>query len=162
MTQFDDVRWMRVAIAQAHAAAAIGEVPVGAAIVAGGQLLAAAHNAPISRSDPGAHAEMLALRAAARQRGNYRLPGCTLYVTLEPCTMCAGAALHARLARVVYAASDPKTGAAGAVHNVFAISAINHHTQVTGGVLAHECAALLSDFFRQRRAAHNGKRQQIA
>jgi len=143
-----------MAICAAQRAAAAGEVPVGAVIVnPHGQLLARAHNAPIARSDPCGHAEILALRAAARALGNYRLVDCTLYVTLEPCTMCAGAMLHARLARLVYGASDAKTGAAGSVHDVFALRALNHHTQVHGGVLAAECAALLSGFFRQRRAA---------
>lgn len=142
---------MRQALAQAREAAACGEVPVGAVLVRHGELLATGRNQPIASHDPSAHAEMVALRAAARHLGNYRLDGCTLYVTLEPCAMCAGAMLHARLARVVWGAADPKTGAAGSVVDLFAQVRLNHQTRHQGGVLADECGQLLSDFFRQRR-----------
>jgi tRNA(adenine34) deaminase len=146
---------MRLALAEARAAAAAGEVPVGAVVVGqGGQVIATGRNAPVAGHDPTAHAEIAALRAAAARVGNYRLDGCTLYVTLEPCAMCAGAMLHARLERVVYGAPDPKTGAAGGVVNLFAEPRLNHRTQVQGGVLADECAALLRDFFQPRRAAN--------
>jgi len=151
-TEADDAHWMRQALAAAQAAAARGEVPVGAVLVQEGQLLATGGNAPIADDDPTAHAEIAALREAARRCGNYRLPGGTLYVTLEPCAMCAGAMLHARLARVVYGAADPKTGAAGSVLDLFAQPRLNHQTRVQGGVLAAECGALLQDFFRERRA----------
>ncbi|MES2184308.1 MAG: tRNA adenosine(34) deaminase TadA [Pseudomonadota bacterium] len=142
---------MRLALAQADAAAAAGEVPVGAVLVRGGQVIATGANAPIARHDPTAHAEIVALRRAAEALGNYRLEGCTLYVTLEPCPMCAGALLHARLARVVYGAADPKTGAAGSVVDLFAQPLLNHQTEVQGGVLAGDCGRLLQDFFRTRR-----------
>ena len=146
-----DAHWMRLAIAQAHAAAQAGEVPVGAVVVRHGEVIATGRNAPVQGHDPTAHAEILALRAAAQQLGNYRLQDCTLYVTLEPCAMCSGAMLHARVARVVFGAPDLKTGVAGSVLNLFAQPQLNHHTQVQGGVLAEECAALLADFFRARR-----------
>ncbi len=142
---------MRQALAQAQAAAQAGEVPVGAVLVRGDELIATGCNAPVAGHDPTAHAEIVALRAAAQQLGNYRLEDCTLYVTLEPCAMCSGALLHARLPRVVYGAPDPKTGAAGSVVNLFAQPQLNHHTQVQGGVLAQECGALLAQFFRARR-----------
>jgi len=151
-----DARWMLAALAQARAAAANDEVPVGAVVVCGDQIIGWGANAPIARHDPTAHAEVVALRAAAQHRGNYRLDDCELYVTLEPCLMCAGAMLHTRLKRVVFGAPDPKTGSAGSVLNVLAFDAINHQTQVTGGVLEVECALLLQDFFRtqrQRKAA---------
>jgi len=160
MSEPNDAHWMREALAQAQAAMQAGEVPVGAVLVRGGRVIATGRNAPIAGHDPTAHAEMAALRAAARQLGNYRLDGCTLYVTLEPCAMCSGAMLHARLPRVVYGAADPKTGAAGSVVNLFAEPLLNHQTQVTGGVLAEECGALLSDFFRARRRAQRA--QQLA
>ncbi len=147
-----DEHWMRQALAQAQAAALAGEVPVGAVVVKDGQVIATGRNAPVQGHDPTAHAEIVALRAAAQLLGNYRLDGCTLYVTLEPCAMCSGAMLHARVSRVVFGATDPKTGAAGSVLNLFGHAAINHQTQVQGGVLAHECGALLSAFFRRRRA----------
>lgn len=143
--------WMGLALAQAREAALRDEVPVGAVLVKNGQLIASAHNAPISSRDPCAHAEILVLRAAAHSLGNYRLDGCELYVTLEPCPMCAGAMLHARLDRVVFGAPDPKTGSAGSVINVFDVPALNHQTRVRGGVLAQASAALLQDFFRVRR-----------
>lgn len=152
-TTSDDARWMRLALEQARQAAAQGEVPVGAVVVQGGQLVAAAGNAPRARCDPSAHAEVLALRAAARTLGNYRLPpDATLYVTLEPCAMCAGALLHARVGRVVFGAADPKAGAAGSVLDVLGEPRLNAHTAVQGGVLAAECGALLQDFFKARRS----------
>ena len=142
---------MRLALAQAQAAAQAGEVPVGAVVVRRGELIATGCNAPVQGHDPTAHAEIVALRAAAQRLGNYRLQDCTLYVTLEPCAMCSGAMLHARVARVVFGAADAKTGVAGSVLNLFAQPQLNHHTQVQGGVLAEECAALLAEFFRARR-----------
>ncbi|MCC2674342.1 MAG: putative bifunctional protein : haloalkane dehalogenase [Ramlibacter sp.] len=142
---------MREALAQACLAAEAGEVPVGAVVVHGNDVVGRGHNAPVTAHDPTAHAEIRALREAAQALGNYRLDGCELFVTLEPCTMCTGAMLHARLARVVYAAADPKTGAAGSVVDLFSQPRLNHHTQVEGGVLAGECGALLSEFFRARR-----------
>lgn len=146
-----DSHWMRLALREAEDAARAGEVPVGAIVVKDGQVLATGRNAPVEGHDPTAHAEIVALRAAAQRLSNYRLDGCTLYVTLEPCAMCSGAMVHARLARVVYGARDPKTGAAGSVLDLFGVAAINHQTQVTGGVLAPECGSVLSGFFRQRR-----------
>lgn len=143
---------MRLALAEARAAADAGEVPVGAVVVQDGQVIATGRNAPVQANDPTAHAEIVALRAAAQRLGNYRLDGCTLYVTLEPCAMCSGAMLHSRLARVVYGATEPKTGAAGSVLDLFANTAINHQTQVQGGVLAPECSALLTGFFGARRS----------
>lgn len=148
----EDSEAMRLALAQASAAAAAGEVPVGAVVVRDGQVIAQGRNAPVASRDPSAHAEIVALRAAAAHLGNYRLDGCTLYVTLEPCAMCVGAMLHARLARVVYGASDPKTGAAGSVLDLFADARLNHQTQVQGGVLARDSSALLHAFFRARRS----------
>jgi tRNA(adenine34) deaminase len=148
----DDAGFMAQALAQAQQALAAAEVPVGAVVVdQHGTVIATGHNAPVGSHDPTAHAEIAALRAAAQALGNYRLDGCTLYVTLEPCTMCAGAMLHARLARVVYGAPDPKTGAAGSVLDAFADPRINHQTTVTGGIMATECAALLQQFFSARR-----------
>lgn len=143
---------MRLALAEARAAAEAGEVPVGAVVVKDGQVIATGRNAPVQANDPTAHAEIVALRAAAQRLGNYRLDGCTLYVTLEPCAMCSGAMLHARLARVVFGATEPRTGAAGSVLDLFAHTAINHQTQVQGGVLAAECSALLTGFFGARRS----------
>lgn len=143
---------MQAALEQAQAAAAAGEVPVGAVVVQGGRIIGMGRNAPIHTHDPTAHAEIAALRDAARHLGNYRLDNCELFVTLEPCTMCAGAMLHARIKRVVFGAPDPKTGAAGSVCNVFARPQLNHHTQVQGGVLHEACAAVLQDFFRSQRA----------
>jgi tRNA(adenine34) deaminase len=151
MNDAADTHWMRLALDQARAAAQAGEVPVGAVVVHQGQVIATGRNAPMQGHDPTAHAEIVALRAAAQQQGNYRLQDCTLYVTLEPCAMCSGAMLHARVARVVFGAADLKTGAAGSVINLFAQPQLNHHTQVQGGVLAKECAALLGEFFRARR-----------
>ncbi len=142
---------MGEALALARAAAARGEVPVGAVVVRDGAIVGRGGNAPIAHNDPTAHAEIAALRDAARALGNYRLAGCTLYTTLEPCAMCAGAMLHARIARVVFGARDPKTGAAGSVIDLFAEPRLNHHATVTGGVRDAECAALLSGFFAARR-----------
>jgi tRNA(adenine34) deaminase len=142
---------MGLALAQAQAAAQAGEVPVGAVVVKDGQLIASGRNAPIAGHDPTAHAEVVALREAARVLGNYRLEGCTLYVTLEPCAMCSGAMLHARLDRIVFGASDPRTGSAGSVIDLFAHKQLNHQTQVTAGVCAPACAQLLKDFFKPRR-----------
>ena len=147
-----DLNFMRQAISQAHNAWALGEVPVGALVVKDGEIIATGFNQPIGTQDPTAHAEIMALRAAASILGNYRLPGCELYVTLEPCAMCAGAMMHARLARVIFGASDPKTGACGSVVNLFEQEKLNHHTELVGGVMAEECGVLLKEFFASRRA----------
>lgn len=147
-----DERWMGEAIALAREAARRGEVPVGAVVVKDGGVIGRGGNAPIAASDPTAHAEIAAMREAARALGNYRLPGCTLYVTIEPCAMCAGAIQHARIARLVYGTRDPKTGACGSVVDLFAEARLNHHTVVDGGVLADRCGRLLSEFFAERRA----------
>lgn len=154
-----DRYFMARALAAAQAARAAGEVPVGAALVRGNEVIATGFNHPIGGHDPSAHAEMAALRAAAKALGNYRLPGCELYVTLEPCLMCSGAIMHARLARVVFGACDPKTGACGSVVDAFANAQLNHHTRVEGGVLEAECAHALKSFFAQRRAAIRTARQ---
>ena len=146
-----DRQFMQQALDQAKLAANAGEVPVGAVLVRDGQIISSGFNQPISNSDPSAHAEMMALRAAAQDESNYRLPGTTLYVTLEPCTMCAGAMLHARVERVVFGATDPKTGAAGSVLNVFSEKQINHQTQVEGGIMSEECGQILRNFFKERR-----------
>jgi tRNA(adenine34) deaminase len=146
-----DQQFMALAIEQANCAALAGEVPVGAVLVRDGQVLAKAFNQPIGLHDPSAHAEMQVLRAAGQAESNYRLPGTTLYVTLEPCAMCAGAMLHARVERVVYGAPDPKTGAAGSALNLFTNQQINHQTQAEGGVLAEECGQVLKHFFKERR-----------
>ena len=151
-----DGAWMALALVEARKAWAAGEVPVGAVVVKDGQVIATGFNQPIGRHDPTAHAEVNALRAAAEKLGNYRLPGCELYVTLEPCAMCSGAMMHARLARVVYAATDPKTGVCGSVLDLFAREELNHHTEVVGGVLAEEAGAMLKGFFAERRAARKG------
>ncbi len=148
----DDSVYMRQAIDQAHNAWALGEVPVGALVVRDGVVIATGFNQPIGTHDPTAHAEIMALRAAATILGNYRLPGCELFVTLEPCVMCAGAMLHARLSRVVFGAPDPKTGACGSVVNLFEQAQLNHQTAIVGGVLAPDCSAMLKDFFAERRA----------
>lgn len=147
-----DVLMMQLALELARTAGSCDEVPVGAVVVdPAGQVIGRGHNQPIGRHDPTAHAEIVALREAAQALGNYRLPGCTLYVTLEPCVMCVGAMLHARIARVVFGARDPKTGACGSVVDLFAESRLNHHAEVVGGVLAEECGGLLSSFFAARR-----------
>lgn len=152
---------MELAQAQARLAGAAGEVPVGAVLVHRGEVVGVGYNAPIGRHDPTAHAEVQALREGAARLGNYRLEDCELYVTLEPCPMCAGALLHARLKRVVFGASDPKTGAAGSVLNLFAYPQLNHQTTVQGGVLAGPCGALLQDFFQIRRAAQRQQSQPV-
>jgi len=146
-----DLIFMRQALDQARNAWALGEVPVGALVVKDGEVIATGFNQPIGNHDPTAHAEIMALRAAATILGNYRLPGCELYVTLEPCAMCSGAMLHARLSRVIYGAADPKTGASGSVVNLFEQNQLNHQTRLTGGVLADECGSLLREFFAERR-----------
>lgn len=152
MTEDSDAAFMREALALAREAAAVGEVPVGALVVSQGRVIGRGFNAPIASRDPSAHAEMQALRAAGKALGNYRLPGCVLYVTLEPCVMCVGAIQHARIARLVYGAADPKTGACGSVIDLFAEAKLNHHATVTPGVMAEECASLLREFFAARRA----------
>ena len=144
--------FMKLALVQAQHAWDLGEVPVGAVVVKDGVVIATGYNQPIGKHDPTAHAEIVALRAAAEVLGNYRLPGCELYVTLEPCVMCSGAMMHARVAKIVYGAPDPKTGACGSVVNLFEQEQLNHHAQVTGGVLADACADLLKRFFAARRA----------
>jgi tRNA(adenine34) deaminase len=151
-TSDPDAMFMAMALDQAYNGWAMGEVPVGAVVVRDGQVLATGFNQPIASHDPTAHAEIQAMRAAAALLGNYRLAGCTLYVTLEPCAMCAGAIQHARIARLVYGARDPKTGACGSVVDLFAEARLNHHTAVSGGVLGDRCGRLLSDFFAERRA----------
>lgn len=143
---------MRQALELAHMAGADGEVPVGAVVVHEGQVVGRGWNQPIGRHDPTAHAEVMAMRDAGTRLGNYRLVDCTLYVTLEPCVMCSGAIMHARIGRVVFGAADPKTGACGSVVNLFAEARLNHHAEVTGGVLASECGAMLSSFFAARRS----------
>ncbi|MEJ8566607.1 tRNA adenosine(34) deaminase TadA [Elongatibacter sediminis] len=152
-----DAGWMRQALDLARRAEAQGEVPVGAVMVREGQVVGRGWNQTITLNDPSAHAEILALRDAGRRLGNYRLPGCKLYVTLEPCCMCAGAMIHARLARVVYGAADPKTGAAGGRFQVLGDPAHNHRITVEGGCLAEPCGQLLKSFFRDRRAGGNAQ-----
>ncbi|HLY95967.1 MAG: tRNA adenosine(34) deaminase TadA [Sideroxydans sp.] len=147
-----DIVFMRAALDLARQAAQAGEVPVGAVVIKDGQIVGRGYNAPISRHDPSAHAEIAALRDAAQHLGNYRLVGCELFVTLEPCVMCVGAMFHARIGRVVFGAHDPKTGAAGSVFNLFAETRLNHHARIHGGVLAEECGEVLSGFFAMRRA----------
>lgn len=143
---------MLVALALAHDAAAAGEVPVGAVVVSDGQIVGRGYNQPIVRHDPTAHAEMMALRDAAQHLGNYRLTNCELYVTLEPCCMCAGAIMHARIASLVYGAADPKTGACGSVVNLFAEAKLNFHTEIRSGIMAGESGQLLREFFAKRRS----------
>lgn len=147
-----DFHWMREALALAREAGAADEVPVGALVVKDGEVFGRGFNRPIGGHDPTAHAEVMAMRDAAQRLGNYRLVDCTLYVTLEPCVMCAGAIMLARIASVVFGAADPKTGACGSVVDLFAESRLNHHARVQGGVLAEESAALLSSFFAARRS----------
>jgi len=151
-TDEQDEAFMREALALAREAASVDEVPVGAVVVIDGEIVGRGFNQPISRHDPTAHAEVMALRDAAARVGNYRLPGSTLYVTLEPCVMCSGAIMHARVGRVVFGARDPKTGAAGSVVDLYAEARLNHHADIVGGVLAEESGALLSGFFAARRA----------
>lgn len=146
-----DQTLMTTALTLAAEAALAGEVPVGAIVVKDGKIIGRGSNAPIGSHDPSAHAEIQAMRDAAKFLGNYRLVDCTLYVTLEPCAMCAGAIQHARIARLVYGASDHKTGACGSVVNLMAEQKLNHHTQVTSGVMANECGSILTNFFSERR-----------
>jgi tRNA(adenine34) deaminase len=146
-----DTGFMRSALELAAVAAAAGEVPVGAVVVKDGAIIGRGYNRPITTSDPTAHAEIIALREAAQALGNYRLTGCELYVTLEPCAMCVGAMVHARLARIVYGAADPKTGACGSIVDLPALAAFNHHGRFEGGVLAGECSTMLKRFFAERR-----------
>ena len=150
-----DLKWMQVAIELAKQAGRDGEVPVGAVVVRDGILVGRGSNGPLGSTDPTAHAEILALRDAAKTIGNYRLENCTLYVTLEPCTMCSGAIINSRISRLVFGASEPRTGAAGSVLNVFSNQGLNHHTAVTGGVLADECRQLLQQFFKPKRTNMN-------
>ena len=152
----EDIRWMRVALAEAWRAADAGEVPIGAVVVRDGKPLGRGFNRPIQSTDPTAHAEMEALRAAARKTGNYRLPGSVLYVTVEPCLMCAGALVHSRVQRLVYGALEPKSGAVASTARVLESHAVNHRVMATGGVLADDCARLLTDFFAARRKRDDG------
>lgn len=145
---------MQEALILAHQAATAGEVPVGAVVVYEGKIVGRGYNQPLAGCDPTAHAEIMALRDAAQHLGNYRLPGCDLYVTLEPCCMCVGAIMHARVAHVVFGAADPKTGACGSVINLFAERRLNFHTEVSGGLMADEAAQLLKAFFAQRRKSN--------
>ena len=146
--------FMQLALDLATQAALNGEVPVGAIVVKDGVVIGRGSNAPVGLHDPTAHAEIIAMREAATYLGNYRLVDCTLYVTLEPCAMCSGAMQHARIARLVYGASDPKTGACGSVVNLMSEPKLNHHTEVLGGVLAEQCGAVLTTFFKQRRLSN--------
>ena len=157
-----DLDFMALALQQAQRAWDEGEVPVGAVVVKDGIVIAQGYNRPIGAHDPTAHAEVMALREAAKILGNYRLPGCELYVTLEPCVMCSGAMMHARLARVIYGAADLKTGACGSVVNLFEHEKLNHHTDVVAGVMADECGQLLKDFFASRRVAAQERRKLAA
>lgn len=147
-----DIAWMQQALSLARRAEAAGEVPVGAVIVQGETVLGEGWNCPIISHDPSGHAEIVALRAAGQRLGNYRLAGATLYVTLEPCPMCAGAIVHGRVARVVYGARDPLAGAAGSVFDILSAPSLNHRPEVAGGVLTGECGALLKNFFKTRRS----------
>ncbi|MCZ4053175.1 tRNA adenosine(34) deaminase TadA [Oxalobacter sp. OxGP1] len=155
----NDEMFMREALVQAQYAKAAGEVPVGAVVVRDGEIIATGFNCPISGHDPTAHAEIMALRNAAAVCRNYRLPDCELYVTLEPCAMCVGAMIHARLKRVVFGAYDPKTGACGSVVDLFMQKELNHHTTVTGGILQDDCSAMLKAFFAERRKLAKAARQ---
>lgn len=152
-----DQEYMQAALELAAQAAQAGEVPVGAVVVKDGMIIGRGSNAPIARHDPSAHAEIQAMRDAAKNLGNYRLVDCQLYVTIEPCAMCAGAIQHARIARLVYGAADLKTGACGSVVNLMAESRLNHHTEVTAGVLARECGEIMSSFFASRRSSNSQK-----
>ncbi len=152
MPNEQDLEFMQLALVEAQKARALGEVPVGAVLVSDNQVIATGHNQPINNNDPSAHAEVVTLRVAGQNLSNYRLPNTTLYVTLEPCMMCCGAIMHARISRVVYGAADAKTGCVHSVLNLFDNPRLNHHTMVEGGVLAEECAQVLKDFFKERRA----------
>jgi len=147
----EDAAWMEQALEQARVAAAAGEVPVGALVIKDGQVLGRGHNRNLQEHDPTAHAEIIALRQAAAQSGNHRLAGCTMFSTIEPCSMCAGALVHARIARLVYGASDPKAGAAGSVLQVLNHPRLNHKMEITAGVLSDQCSQILQEFFRDRR-----------
>lgn len=147
----EDARYVDLALVEARRAADAGEVPIGAVVVLDGRVIARAHNAPITLHDPTAHAEVLALRAAARETGNYRLERTIVYTTVEPCLMCCGALVHARVARLVYGAADPKAGAAASLYRILDDGRLNHRVEVTAGVRSEECAALLTEFFRARR-----------
>ena len=151
MPSGEDAAWMELALEQAALAADAGEVPVGALVIKDGEIVGRGHNRNLLDDDPTAHAEIVALRQAAARLGNHRLTGCTLVATIEPCAMCAGALIHARIARLVYGASDPKAGAAGSVLQVINHPGLNHRMEVTAGVLAEKCSAVLQDFFRQKR-----------
>ena len=147
----EDAAWMELALEQARLAAAAGEVPVGALVIKDGEILGRGHNHNLRQNDPTAHAEIIALRQAATRMGNHRLAGCVMFATIEPCSMCAGAMVHARVARLVYGASDPKAGAAGSVLQVLNHPSLNHKMEVTAGVLAGKCSEILQEFFRRRR-----------
>ncbi len=149
--QLNDEYWMQLALQQAEKAAAMGEVPVGAVVVRDGEVIGEGYNQPISSHDPSAHAEVLALRDAAQRVGNYRLPNSTLYVTIEPCTMCAGTMIHARIGRLVYGATEPKAGMVESNPNIFQQPCYNHQLELRGGVLAQQCSEVISSFFRRRR-----------
>ena len=151
----EDVRFMRLALSEARRASGEDEAPVGAVVVRDGRVVARAHNRPVHLNDPTAHAEILALRRAARRLGNYRLTGCSLYVTIEPCAMCAGAMVHARLRRVVFGAHDPKAGASGSALTVLNHPQLNHRVEIVHGVLKEDCASILREFFRRRRKRAN-------
>ena len=151
MPNEQDTEFMKMALMQAHLARDAGEVPVGAVLVTNQQVIASGHNQPIGHHDPSAHAEIVTLKAAGAALSNYRLPETTLYVTLEPCMMCCGAIMHARVSRLVYGASDAKTGCVHSAMKLFDNTQLNHHTMVEGGVLADECAQVLKDFFKERR-----------
>jgi tRNA(adenine34) deaminase len=151
LTPLDDGSWMELALEQARAAAEAGEVPVGALIIRGGEIVGYGQNRNLRDHDPTAHAEIIALRQAAARVGNHRLSGCTMFVTIEPCAMCAGALIHARVARLVYGASDPKAGAAGSALEVVNHPNLNHRMQITSGVLAERCSEILTSFFQSRR-----------
>ncbi|MGN2387122.1 tRNA adenosine(34) deaminase TadA [Pseudomonas syringae] len=157
----NDQHFMREALALAAQGALLGEVPVGAVVVRNGEIIGRGYNCPISGSDPSAHAEMVAIRDAARALGNYRLPGSTLYVTLEPCSMCAGLIVHSRVARVVYGALEPKAGIVQSQGQFFSQGFLNHRVLFEGGVLGEECGAMLSEFFRLRRAARDAGKSRI-
>ena len=152
MPNEQDLEFMQLALVEAQKARALGEVPVGAVLVSDNQVIATGHNQPINNNDPSEHAEVVTLRVAGQNLSNYLLPNTTLYVTLEPCMMCCGAIMHARISRVVYGAADAKTGCVHSVLNLFDNPQLNHHTMVEGGVLAEECAQVLKDFFKERRA----------
>ena len=155
----EDVNYMRAALDLAQKGGDKGEVPVGALVVCAGEIVGRGFNQPVSSHDPTAHAEVMALRDASARLGNYRLVGCTLYVTMEPCVMCAGAIFHSRVARVVYGAREYKTGAHGSIMDVFAEPRLNHHCEISGGVLADECATMISGFFESRRLQKKEGRQ---